>query len=198
MSKTLTLRELAPLEGIPLALEKVDRTALSEVAAILLDAALTGKKPKPASGGFFTLHVYEKGNYRWEYVYHDVPSRGKRTRRGVGRIRTAAEELTAAAADDNGKPLDIERLSHVLKPKPHRPLVRRPLAESYDIVMEAIRQWWEDKGYPPNVSNIAAAIDVDRSTVSRYVRDMAQAGMILYDGPGTLRLTDESDIQPKG
>jgi len=196
------LHNLTPLEGTTAeSLRRVDPAGLSEGAAFLLNAALTGEKPKPPSKGFYTIHVQEKDGYRFECLYHTVVNQYKPSRRQIGHILDVATELAAAAQPQPGEtPIDIEALSMVIKTRVSKPVVRRTYDEQVERFQAAIRRLHAQKGYAPTAGEVAKEVNMMRASTTRLLQRMAADGHVLYEGPRTLRVPgngDASPVQPK-
>lgn len=199
----LMLHNLTPLDGTTIeSLRRVDPAGLSEGAAFLLNAALTGEKPKPADKGFYTVHVADSKGYRFECLYHDQVVQYKRRRRQVGHIQDIAAELADAVQVQPGDEtlLDIEALSMVVKKRVPKPVVRHTYQQQVERFQEAIRRFHAKNGYAPTAGEVAKEVNMMRASTTRLLQRMAADGHVLHDGPRTLRVPgdgDASPVQPK-
>ncbi len=195
----MNLKELNPLADTPVAaLAEVDISALSEGAALILLAHRTGVKPKPEQvqaalsqpngkpEAFYLVNVLPE----YEFVYADHTVDGRRSRRFVGRMEAAAQELADAAAafDVAGETVNLRDLAAVIKPRAYQERPRRIERETRELLIKSIASLTKELGHPPTIRQVAQAMGVSPSTVHHHVTDLKSQGLVAHDGQHTLRL----------
>jgi DNA-binding transcriptional ArsR family regulator len=197
----VNLKELTPLKNTPAAaLARVDIRSLSEGAAFILLAHRTGAKPKPAQvqavcrpsrlpselEPFYLVNVLPA----YEFVYADCKVDGKRSRRYVGRMETAAQELATAAAafDAAGEAVDLRSLAGIIKPRRYKSRPSRTTEETQDLLLAQIVSLTSSLGYPPTIRQVAKELDLSPSTVHRHLAALKESGLVGHNGQRTLRV----------
>lgn len=206
----MNLKELYPLETAPAAaLAQVDISNLSEGAALLLLAHRTGAKPTPQQvlAVCRPSHIVETGSFyvfnaitNYDYVYADLwAGQGTpRIRRLVCRLEWAASELASAAEvfnADDPTPIDIDKLALILKPRNFASKVRRPQGETSRLILKAIEEISKKNGFPPTLDQVGESVGINSATVHRHVQRLKIAGLVLHDGPRTLRLNNHGHTE---
>lgn len=197
----MKLTELKPLKDTPVVgLDSVDISTLPEGPAFLLLAIFTGRKPKPADvlavcrrnpldleqdWQFYLLNVVPG----YQFLYRDKTVDGKRVRRLVCRLETAAQELADAVdAVATGPTVDLRALEAIIKPRPYKARPHRPIEETREALLASIASLSESQGYCPSLRQVAENTGLSLTTVHHHVQGMKEDGLVAFNGQHTLRV----------